>query len=137
MLSDQRDEYTAEGADVGALPATIDLGTVSGRLSALCGSTAAVDTVTASELNLRVGGTIGAPATLRVVAAYRRGLAFANLILPSGVLRPHTGTGLDSLVPVADGPGSDHSSVLAALARAIQGSDPGARSRRPATTRPP
>jgi putative ABC transport system permease protein len=132
MLSDQGDEYTAEGADASTLPATIDLGTVSGRLSALRGYTVAVDTVTASDLNLRVGSTFhgwfgdGAPATLRVVAVYRRGLGFANLTLPSDMLRPHTATGLDSLVVVADSPGSDHSSVLAALARAIQGSDPGA-----------
>ena len=133
MLSDQGDEYTAEGAGANALPATIDLGTVSGSLSALRGDTVAVDTVTASDLHLRVGSTFqgwfgdGAPATLRVVAVYRRGLGFANLTLPSDVLRPHTATGLDSVVLVADARGSNHSGVLAALARAIQGLDPGAR----------
>ena len=61
-----------------------------------------------------------------MVAVYRRGLGFANLTLPSGVLRPHTAAGLDSLVLVADSRGSNHSSVLAALARAIQDLDPGA-----------
>ena len=133
MFSDQGDEYTAEGAGANALPATIDLGTVSGSLSALRGDTVAVDTVTASDLHLRVGSTFqgwfgdGAPATLRVVAVYRRGLGFANLTLPSDVLRPHTATGLDSVVLVADARGSNHSGVLAALARAIQGLDPGAR----------
>jgi putative ABC transport system permease protein len=132
MFSDQGDEYTAEGADASALRATIDLGTVSGGLSALRGYTVAVDTVTASDLNLRVGSTFGGwfgdgvPATLRVVAVYQRGLGFANLTLPSDVLRPHTATGLDSLVLVADSRGADHSTVLAALARAIQGVDPGA-----------
>jgi putative ABC transport system permease protein len=92
-----------------------------------------VDTVTASDLHLRVGSTFrgwfgdGARGTLHVVAVYRRGLGFANLTLPSGVLRPHTATGLDSVVLVADNRGSNHSSVLAALTRVIQGSDPGAR----------
>jgi putative ABC transport system permease protein len=132
MLSDQGDEYTAEGTDASALPATIDLGTVSGSLSALRGDTIAVDTVTASDLHLGVGSTFrgwfgdGARGTLRVVAIYRRALGFANLSLPSGVLRPHTATGLDSLVLVADTRGSNHSSMLAALTRAIQGVDPDA-----------
>ena len=132
MFSNQGDEYTAEGADAGALPGTLDLGTVGGSLSGLRGDTVAVDTVTASDLHLRVGGTFrgwfgdGAPAALRVAAIYRRGLGFANLTLPAGVLRPHTATGLDSLVLIADAPGSDHASVLAALARAIHRLDPAA-----------
>ena len=42
------------------------------------------------------------------------------------MLRPHTATGLDSLVLVADSPGSDHASVSAALTRAIHGQDPAA-----------
>jgi len=91
-----------------------------------------VDTVTASDLHLRVGITFrgwfgdGAPAALRVAAIYRRGLGFANLTLPAGILRPHTATGLDSLVLIADTPGSDHASVRAALARAIHRADPAA-----------
>jgi ABC-type antimicrobial peptide transport system permease subunit len=62
-----------------------------------------------------------------VTAIYRRGLGFANLTLPAAVLRPHTATGLDSLVLVADSPGADHTSVLAALTRAIRGQDPAAK----------
>jgi putative ABC transport system permease protein len=132
MFSNQGDEYTAEGVDAGALPGTLDLGTVGGSLAGLRGDTVAVDTVTASDLHLRVGSTFsgwfgdGAPAALRVAAIYRRGLGFANLTLPAEVLRPHTATGLDSLVLVSDAPGSDHARVLAALARAIDRLDPAA-----------
>lgn len=132
MLDSQGDTYTAQGADVPALAGTLDLGTVSGSLAGLRGDTVAVDTVTASDLHLRPGSTFrgwfgdGAPATLRVAAIYRRGLGFANLTLPAEVLRPHTATGLDSLVLVADTPRSHHASVLAALTRAIRRLDPAA-----------
>ena len=132
MLDSQGDDFTAEGADPRALAGTLDLGTVGGTMSGLRGDTVAVDTVTASDLHLRAGSTFrgwfgdGAPATLRVVAIYRRGLGFANLTLPSGLLRPHTASGLDSLVLVADTPGADHASVRAALARAIHRLDPAA-----------
>jgi len=132
MFSNQGDEYTAEGVNASTLPGTLDLGTVGGSLSGLRGETVAVDTVTANDLDLRLGSTFrgwfgdGAPATLRVVAIYRRGLGFGNLTLPTGLLRPHTATGLDSLVSVADTPGSNHASVPAALAHAIHGLDPAA-----------
>jgi len=132
MFDAQGDEYTAQGVNASALPGTLDLGTVDGSLSGLHGDTVAVDTVTASDLHLQVGSTFrgwfgdGAPVTLGVVAIYQRGLGFANLTLPAGTLRPHTATGLDSLVLVADTPGSYHASVLAALTRAIHGLDPAA-----------
>lgn len=116
-----------------ALPGTVSLDTVRGSLIGLHGHTVAVDTVTASDLHLRAGGTFrgwfgdGAPVTLRVVAIYRRGLGFANLTIPSQVLRPHTAATLDSLVLVADSPGTDHASVFAALTRAIHSLDPAAK----------
>jgi putative ABC transport system permease protein len=132
MIDTQGDELTAEGTDAAALAGTLDLGTVSGSLKSLHGDTVAVDTVTATDLRLRVGSRFrgwfgdGAPVTLRVAAIYRRGLGFANLTLPAEILRPHTATGLDSLVLVADRRGTDHASVLAALTRAIHGLDPAA-----------
>jgi putative ABC transport system permease protein len=43
------------------------------------------------------------------------------------VLRPHTATGLDSLVLVTDGRGTDHESVSAAVTRVIHGVNPAAR----------
>lgn len=132
LFDNQGDELTAEGADAPALADTLNLGTVSGSLNSLRGDTAAVDTVTASDLHLRAGSTFrgwfgdGAPVTLRVVAIYRRGLGFANLTLPAALLQPHTATGLDNLVLVADSRGTDHASVFAALTRAMHRLDPAA-----------
>jgi putative ABC transport system permease protein len=80
MFDTQGDEYTAQGADTGALPGTLDLGTVGGSPSGLRGDTVAVDTA----------------------------------------------TGLDSLVLVADSPGTDHAKVSADLTRAIHRIDPAA-----------
>ena len=132
MFDSQGDEVTAEGVGAGSLAGTLDLGTVSGSLDNLRGGTVATDTVTAGDLHLRVGDTFrgwfgdGAPVTLRVAAIYRRGLGFADLTVPSEVLRPHTATGLDSLVLVADSRGADHSSVSGALTRALRSLDPAA-----------
>ena len=132
LLGDQGDEFTAEGVDAGALAGTLDLGVLRGSLDSLHGDTVAVDTVTANDLHLRVGSTFrgwfgdGTPVTLSVAAVYRRGLGFASLTLPAEVLRPHTVTGLDSLVLVADRRGADRADVLGALTRAIHGLDPAA-----------
>jgi putative ABC transport system permease protein len=132
LFDTQGDDYTAEGVDTAALPATLDLGTTSGSLTNLRGDAVAVDTVTAADLHLRTGSEFrgwfgdGTPAVLRVAAIYRRGLGFANLTLPAGILRPHTATGLDSLVLVANSPGSDHARVLQDLSRAIRRLDPAA-----------
>ena len=132
MFSNQGDTYTAQGVDPTALAGTLQLGTLSGSLSRLRAGTVALDTVTAGDLHLRAGDQFrgwfgdGAPVTLRVAAIYRRGLGFANLTLPAEVLRPHTATGLDSIVLVADRRGSDHASVLASLTRAVRSLDPAA-----------
>lgn len=128
------DDYTAEGVDPAAAAKVIDLGIVSGSLSALSGSAGAVavDTVTAADLRLRAGAEFrgwfgdGTPVTLRVVAVYRRGLGFANFTLPAGVLRGHTAAGMDSDVLVADDRGANAGSVAAALGRALAGVDPAA-----------
>jgi len=132
LFSSQGDEYTAQGVGTGGPAGTLDLGTVSGSLSGLRGDTVAMDTVTAGDLHLQAGSEFrgwfgdGARAILRVVAIYRRGLGFANLTLPAQVLRPHTAAGLDSLVLVADTPGTDHARVRAALTQAVHGVDPAA-----------
>ena len=88
MFDSRGDEYTTQGVDPSALPATLDLGTVSGSLVTLRGHTVAVDTATADDLHLQAGSTFcgwfgdGAPVTLRVAAIYRRGLGFASLTFP-------------------------------------------------------
>jgi putative ABC transport system permease protein len=130
MLDDEGSAYTAEGVDPRAVARTIDLGVTSGSLAGLDRRTVAVDTVTASDLNLRVGGVFrgwfgdGAPARLRIVAIYRRGLGFASFTLAAGALRPHT-QGLDSTVLVTDSPGA-HASVVRVLLHAINKFSPGA-----------
>jgi putative ABC transport system permease protein len=132
MFDNQGDTYTAQGLDATALPATLDLGTVKGSLEALYGATVAVDTTTAGDLHLRVGRQFhgwfgdGAPAVLRVTAIYQRGLGFANLTLPAGILRPHTATGLDSVVLVGDARGSTPGAVTQALNGVTTRQDPAA-----------
>ncbi len=132
VFDNQGDELTAEATNAGVLTRTLNLGVVGGSLASLHGEAVAVDTVTADDLHLRVASTFrgwfgdGAPVTLRVAAIYERGLGFANLTLPAGILRPHTASGLDSLVLVADNPGFGHPSVLAAVTRAIHRLDPAA-----------
>ena len=132
MLDNQGDTYTAEGVDAAALPATLDLGTVKGTLGGLNGDTVAVDTTTASDLHLRVGGQLqgwfgdGAPAVLRVVAVYQRGLGFASMTLPASILRPHTATRLDSVVLVGDTRGSNKGAVAPALNGVTTSLDPAA-----------
>ena len=76
----------------------------------LHGRTIALDTFTAQALHARVGDEFhgwfgdGAPAVLRVVAIYRRGLGFAELTVPRDVLSPHTTWGFVDTVFVASTP---------------------------------
>ena len=73
---------TVQGVDPIGLARTIDLAVTSGTLADLRGRTIAVDTLTAQALHARVGDEFhgwfgdGAPAVLRIVAIYRRGLGF-------------------------------------------------------------
>ena len=126
-------DYTAQGIDVDGLSRTIDLGVTSGTLADLHGETVAVDSLTAQSLHLRVGDQFsgwygdGAPARLRVVAIYRRGLGFASLTLPHDALAPHTDTGRDDTVFVATAPGRADA-LRADLARTAPGSSVGTRS---------
>ena len=91
---------TVQGVDPIGLARTIDLAVTSGTLADLRGRTIAVDTLTAQALHARVGDEFdgwfgdGAPAVLRIVAIYRRGLGFAELTVPRDVLNPHTTTSL-------------------------------------------
>ncbi len=126
LLDNQGNTYTAQGIDPQALPATLDLAVTAGRMSALAGDTVAVDTVTADALHVQVGRPIrawygdGARADLQVAAIYRRGLGFANFTLNSAILRPHTSTGLDAAVLVADARGANRAAVEAAVQGAVR-----------------
>ena len=95
---------TVQGVDPIGLARTIDLAVTSGTLADLRGRTIAVDTLTAQALHARVGDEFhgwfgdGAPAVLRIVAIYRRGLGFAELTVPRDVLSPHTTTSVADTV---------------------------------------
>ncbi len=123
-------DFTAMGADAGGLARTVDLGVTSGSISALRGDTVAVDTLAARALHLHVGSHFhgwfgdGDPADLRVVAVYTRGLGFAQMTLPRGLLVGHTTSRLDDAVFVttaADRPQAA-SRVRAELDRLAPGS---------------
>jgi putative ABC transport system permease protein len=121
------DTRTAQGVEPAAFTRTVDLGVTAGSLADLHGATVAIDSLVADEKRLRVGDHIhgffgdGAPADLRIVAVYARGLGFAEVTLPADLLRAHT-DGLDTQVLVADEPGADTGAgIEAALAEAAPG----------------
>ncbi len=109
-------DFSAEGVDTQGLSHTLDLGVTSGSMADLHGDTVAVDNLTAGELKLHVGDVFtgwfgdGAPASLRVVAIYTRGLGFAQMTLPHDVLIGHTSAQRDDAVFItttaADRPGA-------------------------------
>ena len=131
LLDGEGSSYTAEGVDPTALRGMFNLGVVSGTLSDLVGPRLVIDTVTADDLQLRVGSEFhgsfadGTTANLRVVAIYRRGLGFAAFTLSTNALRPHTDR-LDDLVLVADRKGADRTAVAHELAHIANELSPGA-----------
>jgi putative ABC transport system permease protein len=120
-------DHTAQGVDPAGLDHTMNLGVTSGGVTGLRGNTVAVDTLAAGALHLRVGDQFhgwfgdGAPANLRVVAIYTRGLGFAELTVPRELLAPHTASGLDDAVLVRAGPRAA-GAVRSELARIAPGS---------------
>ncbi|HEU5265610.1 MAG TPA: FtsX-like permease family protein, partial [Jatrophihabitans sp.] len=116
--------YPAQGVDVPGLDRTLDLDVTSGSVADLRGDTVAVDTLTAHSLHLGVGDRFtgwfgdGAPAHLRVVAIYTRGVGFAPFTVPVDVLLPHTDTGLVDAVFVRT---DDPAALRAELGRAAPG----------------
>ena len=100
FTSREGDTVTVQGVDPVDLARTIELAVTSGSLVNLHGRTIALDSLTAQALRVRVGDEFhgwfgdGAPAVLRIVAIYRRGLGFAELTVPRDVLSPHTTTNL-------------------------------------------
>lgn len=124
---DSFSDLSALGVDASALPGTIDLDVTRGRLDDLHGNTIALSTLTADSLGLHVGSRFsgwfgdGAIATLRVVAEYKRGLGFADTIVPHDVLLPHTSSRLDDAVLLRTADGSLPAAARAEIARAAPG----------------
>lgn len=99
---------SAEGIDLDRLSRTLNLGVTSGNLAGIRQpATVALDSVTAKSMGLRVGDDLhgwygdGAPADLRVVAIYRRGLGFAEITMARSLLMQHTTSGLDDAIYLA------------------------------------
>jgi putative ABC transport system permease protein len=119
---------SAQGIDIAGSVRTLDLGVVHGSLAELRGDEIAVDTLTARALHLNVGGTFsgwfgdGAPARLRVVAIYGRGLGFAPLTVDRALLEQHTGGGLDDAVLIRLAPGAAPDGLRSRLAQLAPGS---------------
>ncbi len=122
---------TVQGVDPVGLARVIDLAVTSGTLADLHGRTIALDTLSAQALHARVGDEFhgwfgdGAPAVLRIVAIYRRGLGFAELTVPRDVLSPHTTSGFVDTVFVASTPAARPNTdapLLAELGRLVAGS---------------
>jgi putative ABC transport system permease protein len=121
------DTYPAEGVDAPGLARTLDLGVTSGAIADLHGATVAVDQLTAQARHLHVGSHFtgwfgdGAPARLRVVAVYTRGLGFAALTLPRDVLVAHTLSRLDDTVFLSTAGPAAATAVRAELRRVAPG----------------
>ncbi len=101
-------DYRVQGVDPRGFARTVDLGVTGGSLDALRGNTVAVDALTARTLDLHIDDHFtgwfgdGAPARLRVVAIYTRGLGFAPFTVPVDTLLPHTASGLVETVFLRD-----------------------------------
>jgi putative ABC transport system permease protein len=106
--------------DAATLSQTLHLGVTSGNITGLHGNTVAIDTQAARALHLHVGDEFrgwfgdGAPASLRVVAIYTRGLGFTQMTVPSDVLIGHTTARMNNAVLVATAAGRGAAAALRA-----------------------
>jgi putative ABC transport system permease protein len=129
FTSNDLSDYAAQGIDAGTSSRVLDLGVVAGSLANLHGNSVAIDKLTAGSLHLGVGDQFtgwfgdGAPARLRVVALYTRGLGFAAFTLPRDVLAPHVSSGFDDAVFVAVG--ADRASTAGVMRREVAALAPG------------
>ncbi|GAA1640590.1 ABC transporter permease [Actinoplanes couchii] len=105
--------FGARAVDPAGLDQTLDLGVTSGDLAALGDGTMAISETQASTFGWELGQNVpvrlgdGTPLELRVVAVYRNGLAFGDIVLPRTAVLGHTGTGLDDEILVSAPPSAD------------------------------
>ncbi|WP_030435969.1 ABC transporter permease [Actinoplanes subtropicus] len=101
----------AQAVDPAGLGATMDLGVLAGSLTDLRAGTVALSATRASAAGRHVGDTMslwlgdGTPASLRVVAIYRRGLGFGDVTLAKPAVAGHLPRDGDDEVLVRTGPG--------------------------------
>ncbi|MFC7279582.1 FtsX-like permease family protein [Paractinoplanes rhizophilus] len=101
----------AQAVDPAGLAATMDLGVLEGSLAALGPGTVTLSAMQASSSGWHVGDTAtlwlgdGTPASLKVVAIYRRGLGFGEVTLAKETVAGHLPRDADDEVLVRTGPG--------------------------------
>jgi putative ABC transport system permease protein len=90
---------------------TMDLDVVSGNISDISAKSVAVSTMQGAHVGdtLQLWLADGAPASLKVVAVYRRGLGFGDVTLASATVAGHLPRSLEDEVLVRTGPGGDAS----------------------------
>jgi putative ABC transport system permease protein len=97
----------ARAVDPAGLAETLDLGVTEGSLAGLHDGTAAVSQTQASTFGWELGEKValrlgdGTPADVEIVAIYRRGLGFGDVILPRSAVDGHTATGLDDQILIS------------------------------------
>ncbi|MEV6348084.1 FtsX-like permease family protein [Actinoplanes sp. NPDC051851] len=116
----------ARAVDPATLAAVIDLGVREGSLADLRDGTAAVSASQASMFGWDLGDTVdmrlgdGTAVQTRIVAIYRRGLGFGDVVLPLATVAGHTATNLDDEILISAPASAD--AGLRAVAAAHPGS---------------
>ncbi|MGW5049859.1 FtsX-like permease family protein [Actinokineospora sp. NPDC004072] len=104
---------TGAAMGVDQVAGTLNLGDITGDLTALTGNTVALSEPEASRLDKAIGDEVplylgdGTETRLRLVATYTHDLAFGDVILPADLARSHTTDKVDTSVFVRLHPDAD------------------------------
>jgi putative ABC transport system permease protein len=119
ILGGGREGGGVQAIDPDGIEHTVDLQVRSGSLADLRGPTMAVSALQADSNGWKVGDQAevwlgdGAPATLRIVAIYGRGIGFGDFTVTKDVIEGHTAsTGYERILVRAE-PGTDITTALA------------------------
>ncbi|GAA2974637.1 FtsX-like permease family protein [Actinokineospora diospyrosa] len=111
----------ALGVDGDQVRGTVDLGSVTGDITALTGDTIALSKAQASWMDKNLGDPVplhlgdGSSTELRLVATYTHDLAFGDFLLPAATARAHSTDQVDSSILVRLAPTADNVAVTQAL----------------------
>ncbi|WP_229073362.1 FtsX-like permease family protein [Actinoplanes sp. DH11] len=104
------ESVAARAVDPASVASVLDLDVRSGDLAYLREGTAAVSATQASLAGWDLGETVdmrlgdGTPAPTRIIAIYRRGLGFGDVLLPLATVAGHTATGTDDEILISAAP---------------------------------
>jgi putative ABC transport system permease protein len=122
-----KDGWPAVGLTASGAAQTVATQVTSGSLDALTGDTIALPGKLATSLNRHVGDTMslrlgdGTAVDVRVAAVVGQRAGFESLLLPAGLLAPHTTTGLAPQLLVRAAPGVDTATLASHLREATAG----------------